>query len=191
MVDDIEEMDRIIGQFLDFARGDHDDRAGAAPTPNALVARRASTATRARASDVRFAAGARAGAAAAADGVLAAGRQPRRQRARVRRAAGRGDDARRAAAASCSTSPIAAPASRPADVERLKQPFTRAIGRAQRRAAASPAPGSASRSSTASRGCTAGRFDAAAARRRRDARAGRAPARRRGRPPDRRARPAA
>jgi len=37
MVDDIEEMDRIIGQFLDFARGGHDTPADPVD-PNAIVA---------------------------------------------------------------------------------------------------------------------------------------------------------
>ena len=36
MVDDIEEMDRIIGQFLDFARGDH-ETAAEFVDPNAIV----------------------------------------------------------------------------------------------------------------------------------------------------------
>ncbi len=56
MVADIEEMDRIIGQFLDFARSDDDvgDRAGDA---NAIVARVRRPLARAG-SDVRFAPGA-------------------------------------------------------------------------------------------------------------------------------------
>ena len=53
----------------------------------------------------------RASGAAAADRVLAPGREPDRQRARVRRASGRRDDLGRRAAASCSTSPIAGRAS--------------------------------------------------------------------------------
>ena len=76
--------------------------------------------------DVRFAPGDVPIAAAAPDGVLAPRREPHRQRARLRRAAGRSDDHAARTATSCSTSPTAARASRRQDVERLKQPFTRA-----------------------------------------------------------------
>jgi two-component system osmolarity sensor histidine kinase EnvZ len=56
MADDIEEMDRIIGQFLDFARGD-DTTALERTDPNAIVAAGVDRYARAG-KDVRFTAGA-------------------------------------------------------------------------------------------------------------------------------------
>ncbi len=125
MVADIEEMDRIIGQFLDFARDDaatatradrHQPRARA--LRRALRARGTRCALAARAAP-RWCASSRPRSRASSsnliDNALAYGAPPvevttdgaRRRRRR-------------------STSPIAAPGIARADVERLKQPFTRA-----------------------------------------------------------------
>ena len=93
MVDDIEEMDRIIGQFLDFARSDHE--AALEPhDPNEIV--RACVERYARNGAARaLHAGSGAADRAASDGAFAPRRQPDRQRARLRRAAGRGLDVTR------------------------------------------------------------------------------------------------
>ena len=112
MVDDIEEMDRIIGQFLEFARTDEDtareparperDRRGRASTAMRAPARTcASRPARVPLVPLRPTAFSR----------LVANLD--RQRDRLRRAAGGSDDPRRRRAASCSTSPTAARASRP------------------------------------------------------------------------------
>ena len=126
MVDDIEEMDRIIGQFLDFARDDEHGGAARRATSTRIVARlrRALHARRAatcasppatcRRSPLEPTAISRL-VANLIDNALAYGAPP------VEVSTTRRDDAR-----ACSTSPTAAPGIAPADVERLKQPFTRA-----------------------------------------------------------------
>ncbi len=153
MVDDIEEMDRIIGQFLEFARTN--DAAAQEPTDaNGIVGACVDRYVRAG-NDVRFAAGVRAAGAAAAHRVLAPGRQPDRQRDRVRCAAGRRDDA-------SGGRPHRARGRRPrarhrAGRGRAPEAAVHArVGGAHQRRRALPARGSASQSSTASRGCTAG-----------------------------------
>ena len=124
MVADIEEMDRIIGQFLEFARTD--ERRGARAARRQRDRRRLRRALRARRARRALCAGRVPPVPLRPTAYLAARREPHRQRARLRRAAGRGDDDGRRTARSCSTSPIAARASPPDEVERLKQPFTRA-----------------------------------------------------------------
>ena len=92
MVDDIEEMDKIIGQFLDFARDDDD--AAREPSPlDAIVARCVERYAR-PARDVRFAPARLPRVPVRADRDVASVTQPRRQRAALRRAAGRGHHAR-------------------------------------------------------------------------------------------------
>ena len=90
MTEDIQEMDRIIGQFLDFARGD--DTATLERTdPNAIVAAsvdRYARSRQGRAVQCRH----RPCHPAAPYRVLADVDQPRRQRSRVRRATRRCDD---------------------------------------------------------------------------------------------------
>ena len=90
MVADIEEMDRIIGQFLDFARNE-------AATPlesadlDAIVAACVDRYARAG-RNVRFVPGAVPRLQLKPTAISQAGREPDRQRARVRCAARRGDD---------------------------------------------------------------------------------------------------
>ena len=141
MVADIEEMDRIIGQFLDFAR----ERRRAAPRDADLECdrrrlRRALCAR--RASDVRFVRGRRAGArrcgrprfsrlvANLIDNALAYGAPPVEVTTSARRAAAIALDVA-----------DRGPGIAPEDVERLKQPFTRASARATRDASGAAGAG--------------------------------------------------
>ena len=101
MVSDIEEMDRIIGQFLDFARGDRDTPHGSASTQRhrpPLRRARPSRRPRRRVQRRRPAA-----AAAARDGHVPARRQSARQRAALRQGAGRDRDTRAVGRRSCWT----------------------------------------------------------------------------------------
>ena len=123
MVADIEEMDRVIGQFLDFARGEQGaaleiarpqcTREGRRRALCQQWARRALRARRARA--VRD----------ASDGDHAPHRQPGRQRARLWRAAGRDPHVDEPGVAILEVADRG-PGIAANDVERLKQPFTRA-----------------------------------------------------------------
>ena len=90
MVADIEEMDRIIGQFLEFARTDRDAALEPCDAVAIVVAVRRALCTRGPRGPLRPRRG--GAGAAAGDGVLAARRQSHRQRDRLRRAAGRGHD---------------------------------------------------------------------------------------------------
>ena len=111
MVADIEEMDRIIGQFLDFARGRRRSGARVAEL-DALVAGFVERyAARARTS--AFTAGGVPPLPLTPTALSRLVRQSRRQRSRVRRTAGRGHDRGGAGASRRSTCAIAAPASPP------------------------------------------------------------------------------
>ena len=92
MVDDIGEMDRIIGQFLEFARTDEDT----AREPSDLNAIVGSSVERyvARRQGRPLRTGHVTDGAAAPHGILASHREPDRQRHRLRRAAGGRDDPR-------------------------------------------------------------------------------------------------
>ena len=140
MTADIDEMDRIIGQFLDFARAAGGEAAGAdrsgrarARSGGALPRHR----SRARRRD-------RARYPQLAVRRLAVRRlitQPRRQRLPLRRegrAAARSRAAAGAWSSRCSTAARAFP---PDEVERLKQPFTRLETGAQRQGRLGPRPG--------------------------------------------------
>ena len=90
MVADIEEMDRIIGQFLDFARGDVDaplEIADLDPIVAACVER-----YRRAGKDVAFTTSGAPKLPLKPTAVSRMVVEPRRQRARVRRTAGRGHD---------------------------------------------------------------------------------------------------
>ena len=91
MVADIEEMDRIIGQFLDFARDDGVTRAGDEATSTRSSPHRVDRYARAG-RDVEFPRGELPSLALRATAMLAAHGEPDRQRARLWRAAGRGVD---------------------------------------------------------------------------------------------------
>ena len=124
MVADIEEMDRVIGQFLDFARGDQ----GAALETRDLNALARGVAERYanNGREVRFAPANACAASRCAHGDHAPPRQSRRQCARVRRAAGRDPHFRRRERYAILEVADRGPGIAAADVERLKQPFTRA-----------------------------------------------------------------
>lgn len=123
MADDIEEMDRIIGQFLDFARGDH-ETAHELRDPNEIVQAGVERYQRAG-RDVRFAAG-------------VVPKLPLRPTAWSRLVANLVDNALAYGAPPVEVSTYATggrcvldvadrgPGIDPADVARLKQPFTRA-----------------------------------------------------------------
>ena len=125
MVDDIDEMDRIIGQFLDFARTNEDaarrarrrqrDRSGPAVERHVRSGH-----------DVRFAPGAACRRAAAIDRFLAARRESSRQRDRLRCAAGRSVTRMPRIARIVLEIADRGAGIAPDQVERLKQPFTRA-----------------------------------------------------------------
>ncbi len=123
MVTDIEEMDRIIGQFLDFARSDH-EAARERRDPNALIAQCVDRYAKAG-RDVRFVA-------------KAAGEIPLKPTAFARLVANLIDNALAYGAPPVDVTTYTegnrfvvdvadrGPGIPPADVERLKQPFTRA-----------------------------------------------------------------
>ena len=154
MVDDIAEMDRIIGQFLDFARGNMETAAERCDL-DALV-RSLRRPLRARRQGRALRAGGGAGAAVAAHGNRAARDQSDRQCARVRRATRRGDDrGKRGQGRAGRRRPRAG---HPGRSGRTAEATVHArFTGAQRRARRSRRGAAGSRSSSGSRGCTAER----------------------------------
>ena len=168
MVDDIEEMNRIIGQFLDFARTD-EDTAREPRDPNAIVAACVDRYAR-TGKDVRFAAG--------AVPVV-----PLRPTALSRLVANLIDNAIAYGASPVEVTTYAAggrvvldvadrgPGIAPGEVERLKQPFTRASA-ARTDASGRCRRGTRARDRRPHRATARRNLRAPAARRRRHGRAG-------------------
>ena len=154
MVADIEEMDRIIGQFLDFARDEAATRQRAGRCHRDR-SRPASSAIAAHGATCTLAAGDAVAFAHQADVALAARHQPDRQCARLRRAAR--SRSRRPSRDGIVVIDVADRG--PGIAAGRRRAAEAAVHAGERRArrakTASPARDSASRSSTASRACTA------------------------------------